>query len=265
MSRSTRVAAIVGTFALAAGTGCVSDKLHPYELHEGHLGAPGVERVLLLSPNALTELAPELDGSTRRVSKEIRAHLEACDVEVTAMSVADARQAWMGLETQAGESQEQRAGRFARLLIAAYDVDVMIAPDLAMRAGRVRAVTRDVDWDGVRRTLEVKGHIGEHGSVWVTTEVRGEMPAVSLHVAVYEPQGSVVFDSFGGLDLIHDAKLNPVTRQDLNQRVPIPTWNWELKRGRLRDAEHLREGVAMAFEPYLVRPPAPGTVAGEPR
>jgi hypothetical protein len=187
---SGKTACALVTLAFALATGCVGGQSHPYELAETQLGAPGVERVLLLPLNTLSELPRELDGSTRRVTRHIRSHLEACGVEITPMGLVEARGVWAELDEVAGEPGEARVARFARRLHEGGDVDAVVLPSLVVREARIQAVTRRVEWDGVRRQLEVKGHLDKHGSGSISQmNVRGDMPVISLHLAVYDPNG----------------------------------------------------------------------------
>jgi hypothetical protein len=90
------------------------------------------------------------------------------------------------------------------------------------------------------------------------------MSAVSLHLLVYDGTGARVFDSFGGLDLVHEVDVGIPGRSDPNSRPQFQSWEMRLKRKRLNDTAAIREGVAMAFPPYLTPPPPPvAAPAGE--
>lgn len=253
MSNRTFHGRLAAALLLAA---CVTPKLHPYELDEAHIGAPGVETVALLPLNVLAALPPELDDSTRRVTSVIREHLSACDVKVVRFRLSEARRLWNEVADGEEEVDDERVARYVKRLHATRVFDVLIVPSLVYRDARIRDVTREVVWDGVKRQLELSGYVHKHGSIHVMTEVRGKTPAVSLHVAVYETTGAKIFDSFGGLDLVHEVDFGAPRRQDLDHRIPLPQVEFRLKEERLRDRTALREGVAMAFTPYL-DPPAP--------
>lgn len=254
------LSALLPLLALLPLAGCTALKSHPYELDDSQIGAPGVERVVLLPLNVLVGLPSELDDATGRMARLIREHLDACGVEVQEVSLADARSLWnevAGAEPDA-EAGDALVQAYIRRLRESHAADAVIQPNLLYREGRIRSVTRNVDWDGVQRTLEVKGHANLDGSAYVMVDVAGKMPAVSLHLAVYRPDGARVFDSFAGLDLVHEAELGTVYVQRLNDRFPETTVDFRLKRKRLRDEALLREGIALAFTPWLdpaVSPP----------
>ena len=135
--------------------------------------------------------------------------------------------------------------------------DVLVIPSLVYRDARIRPVPRHVEWDGVQRTLKLVGYFHKHGSLSMTTgDFRGKMAAISLHLGVYDASGTQVFDSFGGLDLVHEVDIGtPGRTEDLTVRPELPTYEFRLMRSRLSDREAIREGIAMAFTPYL-DPPA---------
>ena len=256
MSNGTHGGLFAAALLMAA---CVTPQLHPYELDEAHIGAPGVERVALLPLNVLLALPPELDESTRGVTAAVRKHLSACGVEIVHFGLGEARHLWNEV-TDVEEEDTERVARYVKRLHAKRSFDVLVVPSLVYRDARIRAVTREVSWDGVTRTLALTGYVRTHGSVNLVAEIRGKTPAVSLHLAVYEAPGTRVFDSFGGLDLVHEVDLGTPVRVDLKNRPKRQAMEFRLKRSRLRDPVALREGVAMAFTPYL-DPPAP---AAEP-
>ena len=55
-----------------------------------------------------------------------------------------------------------------------------------------------------------------------------------------------MFESFGGLDLAHDVEIWGASRSNVQ-------WNYQLRLEFLEDRELLREGVALALDPYLTR------------
>ena len=55
-----------------------------------------------------------------------------------------------------------------------------------------------------------------------------------------------MFESFGGLDLAYDVEIWSSSRSKVQ-------WSYLLRPEFLEDEELLREGVALAFDPYLTR------------
>jgi hypothetical protein len=68
--------------------------------------------------------------------------------------------------------------------------------------------------------------------------LNGKVGAVSLHVWVFRPDGSLAYEGVGGLDLIQEA------RRDERGGRP----SFVLREDPFSDRDHLREGVARAFE-----------------
>ena len=97
-----------------------------------------------------------------------------------------------------------------------------------------------VKWDGVVRRLE--GAEDESPAIPVTFEA--SVPAVSLHLMVFDASGELVFENYGGVDLAHALSFEPV-QGELVAELDDPV---------LGKHRHLSEGVEIAFEPYLLRP-----------
>ena len=69
----------------------------------------------------------------------------------------------------------------------------------------------------------------------------GGVEALSLWVRVYSAAGEKLFESYGGLEPI--------------QRMRVVDWKFhmEVRDDILEDSETLRDGIAVAFDPYLPR------------
>ena len=76
--------------------------------------------------------------------------------------------------------------------------------------------------------------------------------AFLLYLLVYSAAGERIFESYAGLDLVHEV--------DFATSGQAITVQWRLRRQRLADESALREGVALAFYPYL---PLRAEFAGE--
>ena len=134
-----------------------------------------------------------------------------------------------------------------------YKRQVLIVPNLVYREAPIRLYDQIAVWDGVRRPLTVKGYHTSSHSMHGDTKIRGKTQGVSLHVAAYAPAGALVFEGYGGLDLIHEWELRTEWHVDRNMhRYAVPVYEQRLMRKRLADEAHLAEGVALAFDPYLV-------------
>ena len=79
--------------------------------------------------------------------------------------------------------------------------------------------------------------------------VSGEMAVTSVHLMVFTPDGERIFEGRGGLDFIHDIDMSPLASR----------FDWELllRSDLFLNREVLREGIEIAFTPYLTPPVAP--------
>lgn len=242
-----KLACIAGALQAVLGlSACGPVKLHPYDLAAGQEGARGVHAILLLPLNLVTPLPEELDYPSQRVAAEIVRYLERVGPEVDRVRLYEARALLASLEKADPPDPDATRRRFFERLRKDRSFDVVVMPDLVYRKAHVRAVTHKVDWDGVQRTLDLKNPYQLKQSVRYTADVAGDMPAVSLHVLVYGADGQRIFDSYGGIDIVHEAEIHETGTEEPS------TWRMTLKRHRLEDRDAIREGVRLAFDPYLL-------------
>ena len=60
---------------------------------------------------------------------------------------------------------------------------------------------------------------------------------------VFDPEGDLIFEKYGGLDLIHDV--------DMTGAEFTMNPGFLLKEGVLKESDHISEGIGVAFDPYL--------------
>lgn len=235
---------------------CTVPKSHPFELDEALVGAPGVETVGLLPLNALATLPAELDSATFRVTQQIRDHLARCGRKIRYFSMGEARGLWSEVSaegTEAASANGEKVVRYVQRLRETRAFDVLVVPSLAFREAPIRLSAQEAVWDGVVRKLSMKGAAHSAGVFHGDMKIRGKAQGVSLHVVAYDAAGARVFDGYGGLDLIHEWELGTEYQTDRNMhRYAVPVADIRLMRKRLGDEANLREGVALAFDPYLV-------------
>jgi len=241
--RVARAAAAVLAAALATSCGHGSQMYgRHYQLLPGEHGR-NVERALIVPVNLVPNLPVGLLGHTAEVSDEIAAYLTSHGIEVVPTEEETARQLW----TECFEQSRPRDGdpdpaaaanAFVRQLRERTAFDVLVVPTLVYRKGRLR--DGRVRWDGVVRALPVVGGSNAKSPIRRKT---GEVAGVSLHVIVFDEQGTEVFHGVGGLDVAHTA-------------VYIPSrggWYLRHREDPFTEPAHVREGVELAFEPYLER------------
>lgn len=210
-----------------------------------HRGAPNVSRFAILPTNALVPLPAELSGARERVLGAITRYLGVQRRERRLVELPQTRQLWRAsiAEVNASDSLPhdfQAAMRvFTRGLLESTAFDALVVPSLVYREAKLSR--RSIKWDGVIRRLGKQ----EDESRRVPESFRGVVSAVSLHVMVFSAGGELIFENYGGVDLAHE--LTPV-------RDELGGLRADLRDDVLEEHRFIREGVELAFEPYLPRP-----------
>ena len=128
---------------------------------------------------------------------------------------------------------------FARRLRETTDFDAFVVPSLAYRNAKL--FRRVAKWDGVVRRISDAGD----ESTRIPESYKGNVLGVSLRVTIFGVGGEEIFANYGGLGLAHSFWLTPGADGVLGAR-PLDEV--------LEVRGNLREGVELAFEPYLPRP-----------
>ena len=128
---------------------------------------------------------------------------------------------------------------FTRGLLGSTAFDALVVPSLVYREARLNR--RRIKWDGVVRRLGKQ----EDESRRVPESFKGVISAVSLHVMVFGAGGELIFENYGGVNLAHELSLAPSGQGELRA---------DLRDDVLGEHRVLRDGVELAFEPYLPRP-----------
>jgi hypothetical protein len=233
-------------FACAA---CVTAPPHPYLIAPGNEGAPGVQSVLLLPLNFAVALPAELSDGAPRVEESIATYLRSSGRTVASMSLFDALREWgiaadeVRSDSNADPEFKAVTQRFARNVGGIGDFDVLVMPSLLYREARIYEGSRVAVWDGVKREFEFARESRMSGSIHLMTTVAGSMPGVSLHLLVLDSAGTRVFNSFGGVDLVHEFDMANAGHR-FSTGLP-------LRKDRLSDDAAIENGVRLAFDPYL--------------
>jgi len=220
-------------------------------------GAPGAARVVVAPMNLALRLATDLEDAVDPVSRELVRYLQAHRVRVATVDPADAWEVWREVGAAIEKKTEQPprleavASAFARVLARETSYDVLVIPSLIFRDAKVEG--RFAEWDGVRRRIRFRVRTPASGGgvdpapdpSWqhLPGEWRGKITGLSLHVLLFAPAGRPVFQGFGGLDLVHDA---------IQEREASVDPSLRLQRELLDEPQHIREGVALALDPYVV-------------
>jgi hypothetical protein len=119
----------------------------------------------------------------------------------------------------------------------------VISPSIVYRTTKTR--DRKVKWDGVFRRIKVVNLSDEAKNKGLARRITLEIAGVSLHVMVFGPEGDLIFQKYGGLDLVHDVDM---AGAEFTMHPGL-----SLKDGLLKESDHLSEGIGVAFDPYLPR------------
>ena len=223
----------------------------------GHEGAPGVERLLLAPANLALALRPELEGGVEAVQEEIVAYLRLQGRQVERVSLLDGRRLWEESIAEVKASGvplgfDVSAAAFARKLGESRDFQALVMPSLLLHQTRVKH--RKASWDGVKRRMDVvnmpHARAGRSDDMMLRAMtglgMTGDAAVSSLHVVVIARDGKRVFEGRGGLDLVQEIEVKSVDR---SFRIDLRT-----REALLQDRAILREGVEIAFTPYLPVP-----------
>ena len=251
------------TAILLLSAGCRSPQPRVVDLDRG--GA-GTLRVVVAPLNLPIQLAPDLEDAVDPVTQELIRYLQAHDGRVSVIFGPDAWNLWRDSAEALQKGREEPpdlaavASVFSRALSKESDFDLLVLPSLVYRDARVTG--RVAQWDGVRRRIRFRirsaAPRGSAPSIAdpvdssnlsvaepVAPDYRGQITGLSLHALVFTPEGRGVFQGFGGLDLVHDT----VQKREGSGDDSFLRLHAKL----LDNPEHVREGIALALDPYLVQ------------
>ena len=229
----------IAALGLAA---CVSP---PGPNEPGILG-PGFERVVVAPLNLTVRTPEELAGKGDPVWDELLHAFQDRDKRVAFIAPASARALWIEATGDLDLSDRSVAlrtarSRFARLLATHRAYDVLVVPSLVLRAARVQGWY--ASWDGVRRSAldsaEAMGFGGlDNGRSSISpSNLTGVLSGASLHVAVLDSEGQLLYEGLGGLALAHV----PHRQQTFGE------WTFEPRPEPFADREQVREGIEIAL------------------
>jgi hypothetical protein len=222
------------------------------------LGAPAVSadgsdalgegRVVIVPLNLGVRASTEVEPGVDPVWREILAHFAARQKPATALERKSAGALWAEVMAEVrakpdGDVYEAYA-IFARRIADQVEYSAIVFPSLVTRAARIQGKT--AAWDGVRRDVELAGRdtVGTalgNDLVVMSTGVRGEIAAASLHVAVLSPDGDLRFEGAGGLALLQELEEGGDAAKG-GAKVAV-----EMRQDAFADRAELREGIEAAF------------------
>lgn len=217
----------------------------------GNEGAPGVKRFLVCAPNTVIALPAELQDATGSLRAQVDAYLRFQGREAQWIDLYDSKRLWNQAMTAAKGhgALEKTPVFFAKELDDHYDFDAIVMPSLLLH--KTRALDGSAQWDGVSRRMHVvnapRRPTGRAQSTLAEGiaygGISGDVLVTSIHVLVFSREGERVLEGRGGLDFVHDVDLSP------------KKYTWQFRtRDVTRNIDALREGIAIAFDPYLTPP-----------
>jgi hypothetical protein len=229
-------------------------------------GGPGSLRVVVAPMNLPIQLPPDLEDAVDPVTKELIRYLKAHGARVSTIFESDAWSLWRDAAEAVQEGREGEpdlaavASVFSRALAGESRFDLLLLPSLVYREAKVTG--RHAQWDGVRRRIRFRVRSGvplgraqpipdpvdssdRSTAGPVVPDYRGQITGLSLHTLIFTPEGTGVFQGFGGLDLVHDT----VQRREGAGESSFLRLHSQL----LDNPEHVREGIALALDPYLAQ------------
>lgn len=212
--------------------------------------------VLLFLPLNVSVVMPsEMSARSSLVQEALEAYLTEQPYRLKTIAFQAARGLWLASirtartgDKGARASYDDAARVFVQELAKHAEFDHVIAPSLYLReAPVVRGIG---EWDGVRRTLKVEAEGAENRKRVAAVPFEGVAPAASLHVAVFDGEGEKLQEKLGGLDLI--ARVFVPRKPDAETGAPAV--DFLPREDSFGDPEQLREGIALALEPFLTTP-----------
>jgi hypothetical protein len=214
---------------------------------EPDAGGAATVRVVVAPSNLAVQMPPDVDLFVEPVQHELIRYFQAHRARVAVIFEPDAWALWRVstatlLTSEPGEvGLDAAAAAFAVALRPHADYDLLVLPSLVFREARV--VGRLVEWDGVRRRLAVRP--AEVPTIeGYTTGWNGRFTGLSLHVMLLTPEGSRVFQGWGGIDLVHEA----VVSRGESRADPALLPDGEAT----PDAGYVAEAVALALDSYVL-------------
>ena len=210
---------------------------HEYELLPGQAHRPELRTALLVRINTTDPPLKGLEKGEDEVFGLIQTYLTGRGLTLKiADSASHQAAATAAVQAARSASRAGQSGSVSRELRYAdlvphivehleAEADLLIVPNMVLRPAAWQS--NQLRWDGVWRRTPGVG----------AGRMSGTSTAASLHVAIYTPDGTRVFAGYGGLDVLWGI--------NVGQR------KMELIPDRMENANHLRQGVCIAFHPYF--------------
>jgi hypothetical protein len=255
---------ILCTILVAMVTACSStptenNTVFPYEIDEEKLAEQSIKRVVIAHVNVGRPSRKYLQPHEARIDRMVAEYLEENDIEVLPSRTFE--QLWKTALQIYGDVYDPSTGEVNRKTFAlalinvrdelrkSEDLDAIIFTDVLEQeeafSGGLQHIAR---WHGVARKPSLQG---PGDGVSADFNWNAPVKVASLWVSVYDMDLHRVFTSIGGLD----------TTQAIDTRSS--SGRFVRRRTLLENKSHLREGIELAFHPFIEMEKYPGPVRAE--
>ncbi len=247
-------AALLAGLSACSSTPSYNPTVYPYEINTELLAKTPVKRVIIAHINLGGPSRHYLRDIEPRLDKMVEHYLE--EQGITVLPRRKFEQRWKTAVRIYGNPYDPTSGRINRKtftlilvkvrdqLLEAEDIDAIIFTDLVEQdiafSGGLKHLAR---WNGVSRkpTLQGPGDGVSAGFDW-----NKPAKAASLSVSIYNMELQRLFTSTGGLD----------TTEAIDTRSS--SGRFVRRRSLLENNSHLREGIELAFYPFVPMKNYPG-------
>jgi len=235
---------LIGAITLTMGCATRAD----FFLDDNAPSSQRIEKIVFLPMNFSQRGATQFPTGVERLDREIAAQLTAAGFEVERLSLSWAKkqwnQTWNGVTESELEENNYADARqdVARRTLARSQADVVVMATLLVRQGRYAA--KKLRWDGVKRDAVIV----RSKSAAQTAMITGLDHGTSIRISLFDETGKLFFERFVGLEPIYSYEFNDAFYWDqVHNKI-----RKKLRADLFETPEILTEGVAMAFEPWLV-------------
>ena len=251
-----RITSLLAALLLSAcsSTPDINPTAFPYEIERDKLANSEIKRVVIAHVNLGGPSRRYLKEVEPRVDKQVKEYLEENGIEVLSNRMFE--QEWKTAARTYGNPYDPTTGKvnqktFALILIKVRDelikkqeLDAFIFTDIIEQetafSGGLKHLAR---WHGVTRkpTLQGPGDGVSAGFDW-----NRPVKAASLWVSIYNTELVRLFTSIGGMD----------TTEAIDTRSS--SGRFVRRRSILENDSHVREGIELAFHPFIEMDGYPG-------
>jgi hypothetical protein len=242
---------LAGSIAVLAvlAFACAHGFRDPNSRYANHADADKPRHFMVLPINLTIKTPPELSPVLNDMFGAVVGYIRDRGDTIETVSRKEATAQWAASIIEVKESEalednfESAMRAYVTHLAETRSFDAVISPSIVYRSTKTR--DRRVKWDGVFRRMKIVNLSDEAKNKGLARSLSVEIHGVSLHVMVFDPEGDLIFQKYGGLDLVHDV--------DMAGAEFTMNPGLSLKDGLLKDSDHLSEGIGVAFDPYLPR------------